>query len=915
MTDPTLAATAAAAAADPSLDDPFLWLEEVHGERALAWVRERNAESQTVLQARPEYGPTRAALRATFDSKERIAHITRRGDWFYNLWQDEQHPRGLWRRTTLAEYRRPEPAWEAVLDLDALGAAEGENWVWGGAVGLPPEHRRCLVCLSRGGADAVVVREFDTVARAFVEGGFHVPEAKSDVEWLDADTLYVGTDTGPGSMTASGYPRTVRRWPRGTALDAATVVFEVEANDLAAQVSVDTTPGHERTLFTRAIDFYTQHHFVLEGAERQVRLDVPDDASIDFWCSAGDPAETLLIELRSALQAGGRTHPAGSLLAADAREHLAGTRRYDVLFEPTATRSLGGHTTTRGCVLLTVLDNVASRLELLRRTPAGFERRSVDAPFPGTLSADALHDPLRADDPLAEAYLLSYADFLTPDTLWLADTGSDARDTLKALPQRFDATGLRAEQFFAASADGTRVPYFVVWPRGASASPTPGGGPLPTLLYGYGGFEISMQPWYAAGYGIGWLSRGGALVVANIRGGGEFGPAWHQAAQREHKQRSYDDFIGVAEDLIARGITRPELLGIEGGSNGGLLVGAVAMQRPELFNAVVCSVPLLDMRRYHHLLAGASWMAEYGDPDDAAEWAVIAKYSPYQRVAAGAVYPPVLFTTSTRDDRVHPAHARKMAARMLALGHPVFYFENIEGGHGGAADNAQRAHVQALEMSYLWMRLGGPPAVPSRSVLTAASRIPPDAQAVLDHWFGAPGSAERGSLRALWFQKSARVDRDIAERFGPLIEQALRGELAAWGQDPQSALAQIVLLDQYTRNALRDTPRAYAGDARALAAASAMVGSRLDEALPPEQRAFVYLPFEHAESAASQAEAVRLFTRLAAAAPELADMLRYAERHRDVVQRFGRFPHRNAVLGRRSTPEEEAFLKEPGSRF
>ena len=686
-------------------DDPFLWLEDVLGERALAWVRERNAESQRLLQARPEYEPTRARLLEIMNSTERIPQLSRRGAYFYNLWQDEAHKRGLWRRTTLAEYRKPEPAWESVLDLDALAAAEGENWVWGGAVGLPPSHARCLVSLSRGGADAAVVREFDTVAKAFVDGGFSLPEAKSEVAWIDADTVYVGTDFGPGSLTSSGYPRIVKRWSRGTPLAAATTVFEGQPTDMAAHVSVDLTPGFERTLFVRAIDFYRRQYFLLD-AGRLRPLDLPADATISFWNSAGGTADTLLIELRSALDSGGQHYPSGALLAADAAAYLAGERRFSVLFAPTPTRSLAGCTTTRSHVLVNVLDQVASRLEAWRRTPQGFEWRAVAAPFPGTLSASALHDPMRVDDPLAEHYLLGYSDFLTPDTLWLADTAGDAHQTLKSLPARFDASGMHAEQFFATSADGTRVPYFVVWPRGVDIT-RPADGSTPTLLYGYGGFEISMQPWYPAGYGSAWLARGGALAVANIRGGGEFGPAWHQAALKANKQRSYDDFIAVAEDLIARRITSPRRLGIEGGSNGGLLVGAAFTQRPELFNAVVCSVPLLDMRRYHKLLAGASWMAEYGDPDRPDEWAFISKYSPYHRVRPDVCYPELLFTTSTRDDRVHPAHARKMAARMLAQGHAALYYENIEGGHGGAADNEQRAHVQALEMSYLWRRLGG----------------------------------------------------------------------------------------------------------------------------------------------------------------------------------------------------------------
>ena len=684
--------------------DPFLWLEDVQGEAALAWVRERNAESQKVLMARPEYAPTRERLLQVMNSKERIPYISRRADYFYNLWQDETHKRGLWRRTSLAEYRRAAPAWETVLDLDALGSKEGENWVWGGAVGLAPSHHRCLVMLSRGGADASVVREFDTVAKAFVAGGFELPEAKSDVDWIDADTIFVGTDFGPGSMTDSGYPRVIKRWKRGTPLTDAVTVFEGEKADVSVRVSVDTTPGHERTLIVRSLDFYNSKRFVLQGL-KLLPLDLPDDASVSFWNSAGAPADSLLMELRSDLKTPTRSHPRGSLLAIDAAAYQRGERHFEVLFEPTATRSLAGFALTRSHVLVNVLDNVASRLEEWRRTAEGLTRREVAAPFPGSLGVSGLHDPMLADDALAESYLLSYSDFLTPDTLSLGQTGADTRAVLKSLPATFDATGMRAEQSFATSADGTRIPYFVVWPRGLSAQ-SPATGSTATLLYGYGGFEISMQPWYSAAFGSAWLARGGVVVVANIRGGGEFGPAWHQAAVKEHKQRSYDDFIAVAQDLIRRGITSPQHLGIEGGSNGGLLVGAAFTQRPDLFNAVVCSVPLLDMRRYHKLLAGASWMAEYGDPDQPDEWQYISKYSPYQNLRREVKYPRVLFTTSTRDDRVHPGHARKMAARLLSLGHEVLYFENIEGGHGGAADNEQRAHVQALEMSYLWRQLG-----------------------------------------------------------------------------------------------------------------------------------------------------------------------------------------------------------------
>ena len=683
----------------PADDDPYLWLEDVQGDRALAWVRERNTASEAVLQARPGHTEMRERILGLLNAKDRIPAVSRRGDWLYNFWQDEAHQRGLWRRTTLAEYRKPEPDWEIVLDLDTLAAAEQENWVWAGANCLGPSYRRCLVSLSRGGADAHVVREFDTVDKLFVADGFTLPEAKSDVDWIDIDTLYVGTDFGPGSMTDSGYPRTTRRWKRGTPLTDAPTVFEGEQKDVSAGVVHIDTPGHQRTMFVRSLDFYRQLRFLLLDG-KPVPLQIPEDAGVSFMASAGIADETLLITLRSDWTVGGRRHTAGSLLAADARGFLKGERRFAVLFEPTPTRSLAGYVTTRQHVIVNILDNVTGRLEEWRRDGRIFTRREIDAPRDGTLGVAGLHDPMLANDPLAEAYLLNAAGFTTPDTLLLGRTGSDEREVLKALPASFDTTGMRVEQLFATSKDGTRVPYFVVWPRGASAD-----GNNPTLLYGYGGFRISMKPWYSRVFGSEWYGRGGVMVVANIRGGGEYGPAWHQAAVKANKQKSYDDFIAIAEDLIARKITSPKHLGIEGGSNGGLLVGATFTQRPELFNAVVCQVPLLDMKRYHKLLAGASWMAEYGDPDKPDEWDVIARYSPYQNLHKDTVYPRVLFVTSTRDDRVHPGHARKMAARMIEQGHDLLYWENIEGGHGGAADNRQRAQMLALEFDYLWMQL------------------------------------------------------------------------------------------------------------------------------------------------------------------------------------------------------------------
>ena len=675
-------------------DDPYVWLEEVLGETALAWVRTRNAASQQELIARPEYAPIRAQVLQVLNARDRIPYVTRRGPWLYNLWQDETNKRGLWRRTTLADYRRAEPQWEAVLDIDALAQAEQENWVWAGAHGLGPEHRRCLVSLSRGGADAKVVREFDTVDKRFVADGFVLPEAKSDVEWIDMDTVYVGTDFGEGSMTDSGYARVIKRWKRGTRLSEAEAVFEGAAKDVSASVWVDRTPGFERTIFARALDFYHQEFSLLQSG-KLVTLDIPSDASPQFM------RDTLLLSLRSDWSVDSTIFPAGSLLYADAARYLAGERRMRSLFTPTPTRSLAGYTTTRDHVIVNVLDNVASRLEQWRKRGSDFVFGEIKAPYPGSLSVSSLHDELVENDPLADNYLLNYTDFLTPDSLFLATAGSDSRTLLKSRKPLFDARGMRVEQRFVTSKDGTKVPYFIVWPQHAMAD-----GRNPTVLYGYGGFEISLNPWYSGSVGRGWHQRGGVYVVANIRGGGEYGPAWHQAAVKQNKQRSYEDFIAVAEDLIATRVTSPAHLGIQGGSNGGLLVGAVMVQRPELFNAVVCQVPLLDMRRYNKLLAGASWIGEYGDPDKPEEWDWLKTYSAYHNVKAGQPYPPILIATTRRDDRVHPGHARKMAAKLQAMGYEAWFYEPEAGGHGYGKDNKERAGFEVIGFRFLKDKIG-----------------------------------------------------------------------------------------------------------------------------------------------------------------------------------------------------------------
>ncbi|OLF16885.1 prolyl oligopeptidase family serine peptidase [Actinophytocola xanthii] len=663
-------------------DDPYLWLEEVTGETALDWVRARNAETVAELTGAPRFAGLRDEVREVLDAEDRIPYVRRRGEHLYNFWQDAQHPRGLWRRTTLESYRSAEPEWEVVLDVDALAAAEGESWVWQGATVLRPGYHRALVELSRGGADAAVVREFDLVALSFVEDGFSLPEAKSQVGWIDEDRVYVGTDFGEGSLTTSGYPRVAKEWRRGTPLAEATTVFEGKPDDVSAGAFHDPTKGFERDFVYRSLDFYRREKY-LRTADGLVRVDVPEDAETSVH------REWLLVSIRSEWTVGKVTHPAGSLLAARFDDFLAGRRELDVLFSPDEHTSLAYHTWTRNHLVVATLVDVKSRFEVLTPGPSGWTR----APLAGAPEVGAA-DVLDTSPDLDDEYLLNASGYTQPATLYRGEIGGGV-EVLKRAPAFFDAEGLEVAQHFATSEDGTRIPYFVVRRPDADG---------PTMLYGYGGFEVSLTPSYSGVIGRGWLARGGTYVVANIRGGGEYGPTWHSSVLREQRLRVYEDFAAVARDLVARGITRPERLAIHGGSNGGLLMGVMLTRYPELFGAIVCQVPLLDMRRYHRLLAGASWMAEYGDPDEPADWEFLREYSPYQNVRSGQQYPPTFILTSTRDDRVHPGHARKMVARLRELGYDVRYYENIEGGHGGAADNEQLAFKWGLVFEFLWER-------------------------------------------------------------------------------------------------------------------------------------------------------------------------------------------------------------------
>ena len=700
---------------DAAQQDPHLWLEDVTGDDALDWVRARNEPTVAELTTSERFDELRDGALEVLDTDTKIPYVRRRGEYLYNFWRDAANPKGLWRRTTLESYRTDNPDWDVLVDVDQLAAAEDENWVWAGVGLLYPSYDRALVSLSRGGADASVIREFDVPSRTWVapeDGGFTLPEAKSSMSWIDRDTVYVGTDfattpDGLPAMTASGYPRTTRRWVRGTSLDDAPTVYAGEVTDVAAGASYDHTPGFERHFASRSTDFFNSLSYELNydseltGTERgsvdqwttesawvpvNVLIDVPTDAHFSVH------QDYLLVMPRQDWTVDGALREAGSLLVFDYPAFLDGDRTHRVLFAPDEHTSLQDYAFTKSRLILTTLHDVATRIEVLTLddwTPAPI----TGLPEFSTVGVIGT-DPDETD----EIWLTASA-FTQPPSLLFGEATSGV-SVLKSTPELFDAAGITTEQYFATSDDGTQVPYFVV--RTANDDD----GPRPTLLYGYGGFGNSLVPAYSAIAGRSWITRGGIYVVANIRGGGEYGPTWHTQSQKAGRHLVYEDFAAVARDLVARGFTTPQQLAAQGGSNGGLLMGVMLTTYPDLFGALICQVPLIDMKRYHLLLAGASWVAEYGDPDNPDEWEFISEYSPYQRLRHDAEYPRLLVTTSTRDDRVHPGHARKLVARLAELGHPVSYYENIEGGHGGAADNAQAAFKSALAYEFLWRTVG-----------------------------------------------------------------------------------------------------------------------------------------------------------------------------------------------------------------
>lgn len=666
-------------------EDPYLWLEEVEGEQALEWVKAQNEKTLKKYRNRPEFQEIYDRALEILNSQEKLVYPSMIGDNVVNFWRDDKHERGLIRRMTLSGFLKGSKEWETVLDVDALAAEQEENWVYKGQFILAPEYRRSLVWLSRGGSDASVMREFDLQTKAFVEDGFNLPEAKSEVAWRDQDSLYVGTDFGEGSMTTSGYPRILKLWYRGTPLSEAKTLLEVKEEDLAVQAWVVRRPEGRHDFISRIIDFWNEEKYLVVGEELK-KLPVPDDAPTESVFHG-----RLIVSLRSDWARPEGTFKAGSVLSLKIDELLAGTGEAELLHDPAQGGTVESVSGLADALVLTVTKDVKTGLTRHWLEGEVWKSEPIDIGSGGTTS-------MAGSSRSRNDFFCTYQDWLSPTTLTYLDGGKSRK--LQSLPARFKADGLESQQHWATSKDGTRVPYYVIKRKDLELD-----GTAPTLLYGYGGFEISILPTYLSLVGPSWLQRGGVYVSANIRGGGEFGPTWHQAALREKRPRAYEDFEAVAEDIIAKGITSAKHLGVHGRSNGGLLTGAMLTRRPELFEAVLVGVPLLDMRRYSKLLAGASWMAEYGDPDKPEDWAFIKTWSPYHNIKADGEYPVPLIYTSTKDDRVHPGHARKMAARMMEMGFPVDYYENLEGGHAGASNNPQTAFFTALSYTYLLDRL------------------------------------------------------------------------------------------------------------------------------------------------------------------------------------------------------------------
>lgn len=677
--------------------DPYAWLENIESPESMAFVKSANAITRRVLESDPRFPFIKQDILNILQNSDRVPAISMEGEWVHSFWQDQNHVRGILRRATIQEFNSANgtPKWQTVLDLDALSQSENENWVMKGANCFVPETSRCLLSLSRGGKDAVVLREYDLERQSFVKGGFETGEGKSSAEWVDKDTLIISPDLGPQSVTQSGYPAETRIWKRGTPLDAAIQIQKIPKDHVSASSSVFRSPAGAVILAIDGVDFFTERVSLVtkDGAARA--LDLPTGSEVKTVLN-----DLLVVSLRSDLTIDDQVIRAGSLLGYS----LSQAKMPEILFQPTDSTFLLNVTNAGGSLVLSLLSDVTSKLEVLRNIDGTWQRQVLEVPKLGLAAVAASSVDNQSFYVLSQNLLTPpQLGFVSPDRTKSGEVNGYSQTLVRRMPDQFKADAFEAKQIFATSRDGTRVPAFLIHKRGLVLD-----GSNPTLLYGYGGFEIALTPGYLGRIGKVWLENGGVYVIANIRGGGEYGPKWHQAAVKENRQRAFDDFIAVAEWLIAQGMTSPDHLGIRGGSNGGLLVGAVMVERPDLFKAVVCDVPLLDMLRYNQLGAGASWEAEYGDPLDRSRpaAAAIRRYSPYQNVRAGEQMPAVLFTTSTRDDRVHPSHARKMQALMKEQGHEVLLFENTEGGHGGAANLDQQALMDAFRYTHLLQQLG-----------------------------------------------------------------------------------------------------------------------------------------------------------------------------------------------------------------
>ncbi|MEL7447080.1 MAG: prolyl oligopeptidase family serine peptidase [Pseudomonadota bacterium] len=669
--------------------DPYIWLEEARSDEALAWVEAENDRTLGVLEADPRFEKLKADALAIYDSEDRIPYVSFRPDGLYNFWQDKENPKGLVRRTTLESYQTDEPEWEIVLDVDALAAAEGKEWVYKGSTCLPPALNKCMIALSDGGKDATILREFDTATKSFVEGGFELPESQGSIQWVDQDTLLVTRNFSEELMTESEYPYTSRIWKRGTSIDDAEEIFRGKKEDVWSGASLlrdNKAVVHAMTAF-RAVSFHETEYFVSIDDEWQ-KLDIPLKAS-PYGIVDGHLLYTTDVDW----EVDGQTFPADSLIAVDLEEWKADPNgaAKTLVWAPGDRQTKRGGAITGNALFVTMLDNVVGKVLQFNFENGAWTERPVDLPDNATLGIATSSDE-------TDQIMFTVTDFLNPTTLYYSDGGKP--EVLKTSPSYFDKAGLQVEQYEATSADGTKIPYFIVKPEGMEMN-----GSTATLMTGYGGFQIPRLPGYLGTTGKLWLENGGAYVLANLRGGGEFGPNWHQTAIRENKQRTWDDFIAVGEDLVAKGFTSPEHLGIQGGSQGGLLVGTAFTQRPDLFGAAIVQIPLFDMLRYHLIGRGASWIGEYGDPRIPEQRAWIEGYSPYQKIAEGVDYPTPFLWASTADDRTHPAHARKGAARLKELGQPYYYFEDMTGGHSGGVDNEQRAKIQALQYVYLMQQL------------------------------------------------------------------------------------------------------------------------------------------------------------------------------------------------------------------